>query len=77
MAFEVRVVNQDDEGLEGLRVCLEFTDLTRGMTDDEYTDLQGSAYFDGYDEGPVRIYVDGRDSGEYYYENGGCVTLTR
>jgi len=77
MSFEVRIVNDDDEGLEGVRVSLEFTDLSRGMSDDEYTDSEGSAFFEGFDEGPVRIYINGHNYGEFLYEDGACITLNK
>lgn len=77
MSFEVRVVNDDDEGLEGIRVRLEFTELSRGISDEEYTDPEGSAYFEDYDEGPVKIYINGRDFGEYLYEDGSCITINK
>ncbi len=74
--FEVRVVNDDDEGIEGVGVGLEFTSLVRGMVHEE-TDSEGIAYFDGYDEGEINIYIDGHSYGTFYYEDGEQVTITK
>ena len=76
-SFEVRVVDDDQEGLKGVRVKLEFLSLTRGMSAAEYTDSDGSAYFDGYDEGDIEVYIDGSSYGKYYYEDGGSITITK
>jgi len=75
-SFEVRVVNNDQEGVSGVRVALEFTSIVRGMAT-EHTDSEGSAHFDGYDEGDIRVYVDGQSCGTYSYEDGGCITITK
>jgi hypothetical protein len=75
-SFEVRVVNDDQEGVESVRVVLEFTSLLRGMSSEEYTDSDGSAYFDDYDEGEIKVYLDGSNYGTYHYEDGGCITIT-
>lgn len=76
-SFEVRVVNDDQQGISGVRVRLEFTPITRGMSDEEYTDADGSAYFDGYDDGEINVYVDGSNCGSYDYESGGSITVTK
>ena len=76
-SFEVRVVNDDQDGISHVRVTLEFTDLTRGMSAAEYTDSDGVAYFSGYDEGEVEVYIDGSSYGRYEYENGGSITITK
>lgn len=75
-SFEIQVVNDDQDGVEGVRVKLEFTSLTRGMSDDEYTDSDGSVHFDGYEEGEIRVYLDGSDYGTFKYEDGGAITIT-
>jgi hypothetical protein len=76
-SFEVRVVNDDQKGISGVRVRLEFIPLDRGMSGEEYTDADGSAYFSGYDEGGVNVYVDGANYGSYDYREGDCVTITK
>lgn len=76
-SFEVRVVNDDQKGLKGVRVRLSFKGLTRGMSSEEYTDSDGSAYFDGYEKGDITVYIDGRDYGSYYYVDGGSITVTK
>ena len=77
MSFEVRVVNDDQDGLSGVRVKLEFTNPTRGMSDPEYTGSDGSAYFGGYDDGDINVYIDGSDYGSYYYRDGDSITITK
>jgi hypothetical protein len=76
-SFEVRVVNDDQKGIRGVRVRLEFTSLTRGLSAAETTDSDGSAYFDGYEEGSIRVYIDGSNCGEYYYRDGDSITITK
>lgn len=75
--FEVRVVNNDQEPLRGVRVKLEFTSITRGMSAEEYTDSDGVAYFSNYDEGEIRVYVDHDNCGTHYYEDGEQITITK
>jgi hypothetical protein len=77
MSFEVRIVDDDGDGVSGVRVTLSFTSMTRGMTAAEHTDSDGSAYFDGYDDGEVDVFVDGSNCGTYRYEDGSCITITR
>lgn len=76
-SFEVRIVNHDQKGIRGVRVRLEFTSLTRGMSASETTNSDGSAYFDGYEEGGICIYIDGSNYGEYHYRNGDSITITK
>ncbi len=76
-SFTVRVVNDDQEGMKGERVVLEFRGLTRGMSADEYTNSDGYAEFDDYEEGEVDVYVDGKNYGSYRYEDGGSITITK
>ena len=75
--FSVRVVDDDQKGVSGIRVTLEFTDVLRGMSSEVYTDDDGYAEFDGYDDGEGVVYVDGSSAGTYQYEDGGSVTITR
>jgi hypothetical protein len=75
-SFEVRVVNDNQEGRSGIRVVLEFTSLLRGMSAKEYSDSDGYAFFDDYDEGEITVYLDGSNYGTYNYEDGGSITLT-
>ena len=75
--FSVRVVDDDQKGVSGIRVTLEFTDVLRGMSSEVYTDDDGYAEFDGYADGEVVVYVDGSSAGTYQYEDGGSVTITR
>ena len=77
MAFEVQVVNEDDQGVEGVRVVLSFGGATRGQTEPEFTDSEGFAVFDGYDDGAVTVYLNGSDYGRYHYEDGEAITITQ
>ena len=76
-SFDIRVVNDDEEPLEGVRVRLEFTSALRGMADEDSTDSDGIASFSGYDEGEIRVYLDGTNYGEYQYEDGEEITITK
>lgn len=77
MGFDVHVVNDEGDGIEGVRVVLGFTSILRGMTAEEYTDSDGHAEFDGYDEGEVEVYVDGASYGRYRYEDGGGISISK
>ena len=74
--LSVRVLNDDEEPLEGVRVGIEFTELTRGMAH-EHTDKEGYAYFRSYKEGPIEIFLDGRSYGEYHYGDGESINLIK
>ncbi|PIR89823.1 hypothetical protein COU04_01470 [bacterium (Candidatus Gribaldobacteria) CG10_big_fil_rev_8_21_14_0_10_33_41] len=75
-SFSVRVVNDEQEGISGSRVVLEFTSILRGVTGEEYTDSDGYAYFDDYDEGEVEVFIDGSSYGTYEYRDGESITIT-
>ncbi len=77
MSFEVRVLNDDGDGIDGVRVVLSFTDPTRGQTDAEHTDSDGCAEFSGYDDGEVKVFLDGASYGTYDYRDGDSITITR
>ena len=74
-SFRVRVNNEDEQPIKGVRVKLEFTGLARGMSDEKYTDSDGIAFFDGYEEGPIKVYLNGTSYGRYYYENGEKINI--
>ncbi len=74
--LSVRVLDDDEEPLEGIRVGIEFTELTRGMAH-EHTDREGYAYFSDYEEGPIRIFLDGKNYGEHYYSDGESINITK
>jgi hypothetical protein len=76
-SFTVRVVNDDQEGVSGVRVRLEFTSVLRGMSTEEHTDGDGYANFDGYDEGEIQVYLDGSSYGNYQYSDGEEITVTQ
>ena len=75
-SHEIRVVNDDQRGISGVEVGIEFTSIARGMAH-ERTDSDGSAYFDDYDEGDMNVYLDGSSYGRYYFSDGGCTTITK
>lgn len=77
MAFEVQVLNEDEEGVEGVRVVLSFGGATRGQTEPELTDVEGFAVFDGYDDGEITVYLNGTDYGRFRYEDGEAITITQ
>ena len=77
MSFEVRVVNDEERGVSGVRVVLSFTDPTRGQTDAERTDSDGCAEFSGYEDGEVKVFLDGSDYGAFDYRDGDSITITR
>jgi hypothetical protein len=77
MAFVVRVVDDEDEALEGVRVVLSFTETTRGQTDPLRTDSEGCAEFDGYEDGEVKVFLDGEDCATCDYVDGDEITVTR
>ena len=74
--LEIRVLNEDQEPLEGIEVGVEFTELTRGMAH-EQTDGDGIAVFRGYEEEPIRVYLDGKNYGKHYYGDGDSINITR
>ncbi len=73
--FRVRVVDKDDRPIKNKNVSLGFHGLTRGMSNDEFTDDDGVATFDGYKEGGITVYISGDNYGDFYYEDGGEVTI--
>jgi hypothetical protein len=76
MGFDVHVVNEEGDAIEGARVVLSFTSVLRGVSTEEYTDSDGHADFDGYDDGEVQVFVNGSSYGTYHYEDGGGITIT-
>jgi len=77
MAFVVTIVDQNDKGIEGLRVMLRFVEPTRGDAPTMDTDENGSAEFEGFDQGEVQVFVDGAECGVFDYEDGETVKITR
>lgn len=75
MAFTIRVVNDDQEGVGRVKVGMSFTAFGRSMTQVERTDDEGRAEFDGYRDGDVEVYLDGRAYGRYYYADGHEITI--
>jgi hypothetical protein len=47
------------------------------MTGTEYTDSDGRAEFNGYEEGEVEVFVQGSSYGNYSYEDGDEITITK
>ena len=74
--LSIRVLNEDQEPLEGIRVGIEFTELTRGMAH-EHTDSEGCVNFKGYDKGPIRFYLDSKNYGKYHYRDGESIDITK
>ena len=76
MSFDVHVVNDEQEGVDGAKVMLSFTSVLRGVSGTEYTDEDGHAEFDGFEDGEITVYVNGTGYGTYSYEDGDSVTIT-
>ncbi len=76
-SFEVQVVNDNQDGISGVRVRLEFTSRTRAMSAEEYTGSDGTANFSDYEEGEINVYVDGSNEGTHDYRDGGSITITK
>lgn len=77
MGFDVHVVDEQGNGVDGARVVLNFKTSARGMTDAEHTDAAGHVEFDGYDDGEIELFVDGANCGTYDYRDGEGITITR
>jgi hypothetical protein len=77
MSFAIRVVDDEDEGIEGVRVVLSFTDVTRGQTGAELTDSGGYAEFDGYDDGEVTVFINGAEYCIADYRDGDEISITK
>ncbi len=75
--LSVRVLDDDEEPLEGVSVRIEFTEFHRGMSGTEDTDSDGYAYFRGYEEGPIKLYIDHKDYGEHSYSDGESINITK
>lgn len=75
-SFSVRVVNNEQKPVSGVRVVLKFTSIFRGITAEDYTDSDGYAYFDGYEEGEVNVLISGSNYDTYYYRDGDSITIT-
>jgi len=77
-SFTVKVVNDNQEGISGVRVRLAFTDIDRAMSNPEYTtDDDGRADFDGYDDGEIEVFIDGSSYGTYQYVDEDEITITK
>ncbi len=76
MSFEVRVVDDDGDGVRGVRVVLSFTDPTRGQSNAEHTDSDGCAEFSGYEDGEIKVFLDGANAGTFDYRDGDSITVT-
>ncbi len=77
MPFIVRVVDDEDEAIEGVRVVLSFTEATRGQTDPERTDEEGRVEFEGYEDGEVKVFLDGEECAICDYVDGDEITITQ
>lgn len=73
----IRVLNNDQNPLEGISVRIEFTPWDRGMSGTEHTDGDGYANFSGYDEGPIKVYLDHSPYEEYHYKDGETIDITK
>ncbi len=76
MSFTVRVVNDEDEPVEGAVARISFTIPLRGISPEERTDDDGLSEFGDYDNGEITVYVDGRSVGSFYYEDVEEITVS-
>ncbi len=76
MCFDVYVVDEDDNPIEGKRVRVTFTSLLRGWLE-EFTDDEGHAEFDyeNVEPGEAWITVSDESHGPYYIEDGSGFTI--
>jgi hypothetical protein len=74
-SFSVRVLNDMNAPVIGIRVILEFPLQPFMIKAEEYTDKNGYAIFYGYDNDEIEIMVNGNNFGRYYYCDGEGITL--
>lgn len=74
--FDVWVVDEHGNGIEGVEVHLIFQSIFSGFTT-EYTNLYGHAEFDEYATGEVEVFLDSESYGKYLYEDGGGITINK
>ena len=74
--FTIRVVDDEDEGIGGVRVRVSFLDSNRSDSDAK-TDSDGYADFDGDDEGEIEVFLNGTNYGSYEYSEGDEITIEK
>lgn len=74
--FTVRVIDDDQDPVEGARVMISFTSMLRGHSTTEYTDSEGRAEFSDYEDGEINVFVNGDNVGTHYYKDDDEITIT-
>ena len=76
--FTIRVVDDEDEGIGGVRVKVSFLGHVKGKSMiEEKTDSDGYADFDGDDEGEIEVFLNGTSYGTYEYAEGDEITIEK
>lgn len=76
--FTIRVVDDEDEGIGGVRVKVSFLDRQKGKSmAEQKTDSDGYADFDGDDEGEIDVFLNGTSYGTYEYAEGDEITIEK
>lgn len=74
--FNVRVVNDSYDPIQGTRVVLESANPKQGMLCEKYTNEEGYANFDEPSVGEVKVSIKGTTYGKYHYLGGRNITIT-
>jgi len=76
--FTIRVVDDEDEGIGGVRVKVSFLERLKGKSmAEQKTDSDGYADFDGDEEGEVEVSLNGTSYGTYEYAEGDEITIEK
>ncbi len=74
--FSIRVVDDEDEGIGGVRVRASFLDSKRSDSDGK-TDSDGYVDLEGDDEGEVEVFLNNTSYGTYEYSEGDEITIEK
>lgn len=76
-SFDIRIVDDEDNAIEGAGVMLSYTALLEGgVTETIRTDEDGRAEFEGYRDGEVKVFVNGSYVDTYDVSDGDEITIT-
>jgi len=76
--FTIRVVDDEDEGIGGVRVKVSFLDRLKGKAiAEQKTDSDGYADFEGDEEGEIEVFLNGTSYGTYEYAEGDEITIEK
>ena len=74
--FSIQVVDDEDEGIGGVRVRVSFLDSNRSDSDGK-TDSDGYVELEGDDEGEVEVFLNNTSYGTYEYSEGDEITIEK